>query len=362
MKKALITLVGFTALISVTLLSLANTTPINNTSFTKVATEYLSATHAKKAYHQGLMLELKHLAPNASPIAADNTQVKATLEKYMPWNAYKATLIHYLKSHVSKQDLQQATTFYQSTTGKAIANLQPAENTMRTRYEHQRMEQNSHAIQASFQSKAFSDLLNETKSADADAHAFFTLGEMYLHGIGTTANKKRAFTLMRKAAQKGELLAQMQLAQMYDNGIGTGVYPTRAMAWYLRAAKQGDPKAMYEVAQHYKLGRGVPKNPEKAAAWFKKSAINGVGCGKYAIGMALAQGYGVAQDTPLAKGWLSAFAQMRYKKMQPDASFEHTAQIATAFANYATDTTHMPINNMNAVETLQKAAQQTCMT
>lgn len=77
-------------------------------------------------------------------------------------------------------------------------------------------------------------------------------------------------------AQAGDLQAQVALAGILETG-GTGL--TRdlpaALTWYRRAAERGDPVAQMNLGDRYARGAGVPRDPVKALAWFTLAAEQG---------------------------------------------------------------------------------------
>lgn len=80
-------------------------------------------------------------------------------------------------------------------------------------------------------------------------------------------NIQEAVSLIRKAANTNDLLAQYYLAQCFENGIGVQNDATQAFMMYRRAAERGFPDAMRELSRLYSNGIGVYQSSEKAAEW-----------------------------------------------------------------------------------------------
>ena len=107
------------------------------------------------------------------------------------------------------------------------------------------------------------------KSGDVDAQTM--LGEMYLDGIGTAQDTKKAYYWIQKAANKGDKEAQYLLGFMYENGIEVKKNISQAVVWYQKAANKGDIMAMYNLAFIYKNGaNGVSKDMNKAVSLLQK--------------------------------------------------------------------------------------------
>ena len=114
--------------------------------------------------------------------------------------------------------------------------------------------------------KAYETFFKLAKSGDVDSQTL--LGEMYLDGIGTEMDVKKAFYWISKAANNGDAEAEYLLGFMYENGIKVAVNMPRAVTLYEKAAKKGDILAQYNLAMIYKEGRGdIEKDMDKAFKW-----------------------------------------------------------------------------------------------
>jgi len=118
-------------------------------------------------------------------------------------------------------------------------------------------------------SKAMSQFQTLAKKGDVDAQTM--LGEMYLDGIGTNQDTKKAYFWIQKAANSGDKEAQYLLGFMYENGIEVKQDISQAVAWYQKAANRGDTMAMYNLAFIYKNGaNGINKDMNKAVSLLQK--------------------------------------------------------------------------------------------
>ena len=73
---------------------------------------------------------------------------------------------------------------------------------------------------------------------------------------------------LRAKAEAGSVTAQTQLADYF---IAADDY-TNAVVWYRKAAEQGDLTAQLSVASLLLAGRGTEKNPREAAKWLRAAA------------------------------------------------------------------------------------------
>ncbi len=87
------------------------------------------------------------------------------------------------------------------------------------------------------------------------------LGQMYLYGYGVLKNNQRAISHLKASADRGYLPAQKLMARyalIHENN------PTEALKWFKKAAESGDLKAQLYCASAYHFGVGVKRNEDKA--------------------------------------------------------------------------------------------------
>ena len=107
------------------------------------------------------------------------------------------------------------------------------------------------------------------KQGDDDAQN--SLGVCYSDGTGVRKNKKKADELFLQAALQGNNDAQLNLGTSFDTYGDT----KQAIYWWTKAADQGDVDAQMILANTYSLGDGVRKNNKKAFHWYKQAAEQG---------------------------------------------------------------------------------------
>jgi TPR repeat protein len=167
------------------------------------------------------------------------------------------------------------------------------------------------------------------------------LGLIYEYGLGTSQkpDKKSAFLLYKKSADKKCSLAQNLCGRCFMYGIGTQQNRPEALKYYKLSANQGNTNAINmvgflsegqndaEAAKNYKLsadqgnsygqnnygrcleyGIGVVKNEHEAANYYKLSADQGNSYGQRYYGSCLKHGTGVAKDEQEAVKYLTLSA------------------------------------------------------
>jgi TPR repeat protein len=123
------------------------------------------------------------------------------------------------------------------------------------------------------------------KANAGDAASQVAVGEDYAAGKGVARDYKQAVEWYRKAADKGDIAAEMHLATLYRDGGGK--YFARDMVqaaeWYRKAAEQGDVTAQGILGTLYSMGQGVPLSYPDAYFWLDVAAhVKGPNQEKYA--------------------------------------------------------------------------------
>jgi TPR repeat protein len=123
------------------------------------------------------------------------------------------------------------------------------------------------------------------KANTGDPVSQVAVGEVYAAGNGVARDYKQAAEWYRKAADKGDIAAEMHLAALYRDGGGK--YFVRDMAqaaeWYRKAAEQGDVTAQGILGTLYSVGQGVPLSYPDAYYWLDLAAhVKGPNQEKYA--------------------------------------------------------------------------------
>ena len=69
---------------------------------------------------------------------------------------------------------------------------------------------------------------------------------------------------IKKAAEQGDVEAQLKLGTMYVQGEGVPEDDTKAVYWFHQAAEQGQAEAQSKLGFMYAQGEGVPEDDAEA--------------------------------------------------------------------------------------------------
>ena len=94
---------------------------------------------------------------------------------------------------------------------------------------------------------------------------------LFLLFFSCTSYAAQNIASLRKAAERGDTNAQIQLGLAYENGTGVKRNYQEAVKWYRKAAEQDDVTAQRLLGICFYKGRGVKKNYQRAAEWLRKS-------------------------------------------------------------------------------------------
>lgn len=87
--------------------------------------------------------------------------------------------------------------------------------------------------------------------------------------ISVKKNFEQAYRWFKKAAEKGHTLAEFSLGSMYLEGMGVPVDITQSRFWFKKAAEKGVVDAMYNMAVTYHKLQPIPDR-EQAIYWYSK--------------------------------------------------------------------------------------------
>lgn len=79
---------------------------------------------------------------------------------------------------------------------------------------------------------------------------------------------KSAATSFKKAADRGEVEAQVNLGFMHEEGRGVTQDYNQAARWYLNAAEQDHTLAQFRLGEMLFEGKGIKRNNVEAYKWF----------------------------------------------------------------------------------------------
>lgn len=151
---------------------------------------------------------------------------------------------------------------------------------------------------------------------------------------------------LKKAAERGDAVAQFELGVAYDEGNGVPQDYKAAVSWYRKAAEQGNAKAQFNLGLMYCAGQGVLEDCKEGAAWLRKAANQGDANAQFKLGVIYRSGLDVPKDNSEAAGWFRKAAEQGSQDAQTDlgAMYERGEG--------------MPQNYAEAVNWYRKAAEQ----
>ena len=162
----------------------------------------------------------------------------------------------------------------------------------------------------------------------ADAHK---LAIIYGYGAKDYKETLRRF---RRAAEQGNVTAQLELGLLYDKGTGVPQDHKEAARWYRMAAENGDATAQFNLGLLFFKGEGVRQDDQEAVHWFRQAAEQNHTSAQYNLAYMYYFGRGVLQDSVQAHMWLDLAARHGEKKPSTVrdliALFLSQAQIAEA--------------------------------
>jgi TPR repeat protein len=115
---------------------------------------------------------------------------------------------------------------------------------------------------------------------------------------------KEAFNGYKKAAEKGNIDAQVKLGDMYSSGVGVAKNKAEAVKWYKKATEKGNAKAQYNLGRMYK-----GENNAESLKWYIKAAEQGYAEAQSTLIEMYEEGDGVKQDYREAFKWRKKFAE-----------------------------------------------------
>lgn len=183
-----------------------------------------------------------------------------------------------------------------------------------------------------------------------DPSAEFELGRKSLHGDGVKKDVKKAFELMKSAADQGHADAMGGVGYFYSNGIAVKKDDKEALVWFRKGAEKGSPKAMLNLGKMLLAGRGVDGGSSDATtkeglSWLAKAADTGQPDAQVAYGSLFFLGeHGMPKDDAKALVYLKPAAE----RGQPEAM--------NVLGVMAENGQGMPQDDAVAIEWFRKAA------
>lgn len=139
----------------------------------------------------------------------------------------------------------------------------------------------------------------------------YNFAMMHLRKELPRSDPKTAVRWLRAAASQGMPRAYFALGLAHELGAGTGHAPseTQAYPYYLKAAELGQVEAQVAVGTSLLLGRGVARDMPRAAHWLGTAARQGDPASQFMLGMMYEHGQGLSRDLHLARYWYEQAAE-----------------------------------------------------
>lgn len=158
-------------------------------------------------------------------------------------------------------------------------------------------------------------------ASEGDPAAQYRFGEVYrFGGNGISPNPAKAVVWFIKAAEQGDVSAQLSLSDCYYNGTGVEEDHFEAVRWMRKAAEQGDSAAYWTLGVCHYRDDGVPvssNNKGEAVRWFKMAAERGHAKAQSWLADCYYNGVGVLKDVRQAVVWFERAADLG----DPDGQF-----------------------------------------
>jgi TPR repeat protein len=88
-------------------------------------------------------------------------------------------------------------------------------------------------------------------------------------------NAEKSITLLKAAAEQGELSAWQDIADSYRFGWGVPQAPEQSFSYTKKGALAGSAVSAYQLAEHYHCGIGTKKDPVSALQWLNEAITGG---------------------------------------------------------------------------------------
>ena len=165
---------------------------------------------------------------------------------------------------------------------------------------------------------AFEGFNKAAQKGNVDAEVI--LGRIYELGYVyevPSPNYSNSIKWYMKAAQQGNALAQFSLGEMYDEGLGIPQNYSDAIDWYTQSAQQGHIDAEVVLADIYFDGKEAEQNYAEAAKWYAMAAQAGDAHAQYMLGRMYEQGRLVPQDFAKTVGLFVQAASLSDENCDP---------------------------------------------
>lgn len=163
-----------------------------------------------------------------------------------------------------------------------------------------------------------------------------TLLDMQLIAIEARANVAShspesiaEFAETRRAAEGGDVEAQLALARMLQLGVGAPQSSAHSMAWVRKSAEGGYAPAQAALGLAYTVGGKVPIDRVQGEYWLRKGVAQGDALAQTILALEFIDGASSAEEQALAIIWLKAAANEQHFVPAYNALGEHLMRSAT---------------------------------
>lgn len=147
----------------------------------------------------------------------------------------------------------------------------------------------------------FAALVKKAVGGDAEAEAL--TGAVLLSTCSGHKDETAGVKWLRRAAEKGNVAAQLRLAEALRDGRPGPKDDTQAFEWFKRAAESGNAAAQNDLGIVFMRGHGVEKDEQQSVHWFRLASEQGLSEAQNNLAVAYDQGHGVEQSYELARQW-----------------------------------------------------------
>ncbi|MFT5684360.1 MAG: TPR repeat protein [Myxococcota bacterium] len=137
---------------------------------------------------------------------------------------------------------------------------------------------------------------------DLYAPACTGLGELYLEGVGTTADEARGVSYIVEGCEGEDWWGCYELGELYAEGRGVESSPEQAFAYHDQACSEGVVMGCVRMATSYETGIGVAADISKAAELYGQGCRERHIASCYELGRLYAEGSGVSGSSLVAMG------------------------------------------------------------
>ncbi|MDQ8180446.1 tetratricopeptide repeat protein [Pelagicoccus sp. SDUM812005] len=109
-----------------------------------------------------------------------------------------------------------------------------------------------------------------------DIESQYRVGQAFLSGKGVVHSQEYGIEWLTKAADAGHAQAMRAIAaHYYSRGDSKNGELDLAAAWYKKAASKGDAVAQYNLGAMFEKGEGISRDKDSAIDWYRQAARQG---------------------------------------------------------------------------------------